>query len=483
MNDVNISIGGAPTKTVWTVVWIGVLGLTVLVLNYVLLNQVPPILLKSPRPESSFAEPMAALPPTQLGPELDEEEELDVEIKAAKPGEPPSPPHQAIEDPNRSMCGFYKALRAVDKEASSSEVTPVRILHYGDSILTTDQLSDRVRNHLQRRFGDGGHGFVLLGKPWRWYHHLGVSHGANRKWTPRPISSAPVRDGIFGLGGVAFETDRANATAWAGTPEEGEEGRIIAGYDISYLSQPGGGSFDVFINDVLKETVSTRAEGRRASHQLVKAPTGESRLTVKTRGDGPVRVFGAVLESGSKGVVYDSLAINGARIGLFSRYDEHHWTDEMRHRNANLVIMMCGANEGNNDELALGIYKEQLGSVLTTIRNAVPHAGCLMVGPLDQAVRGEDGALTSKRMPRKLTNVQRQVAVKHGCAFFDTYQAMGGKDSMAKWYRRGLAGADFIHPTEQGARKIGNWLAEALLAGYDNYLYNGEQCESSVTSL
>jgi hypothetical protein len=106
-----------------------------------------------------------------------------------------------------------------------------------------------------------------------------------------------------------------------------------------------------------------------------------------------------------------------------------------------------------------------------------------VVGPLDQAKRGDDGALTSKRMPRKLTKTQREVALNLGCAFFDTYEAMGGKDSMAKWYKRGLAGADFIHPTEQGARKIGRWLAEAILAGYQNYISGGEQCESSVTFL
>jgi lysophospholipase L1-like esterase len=292
-----------------------------------------------------------------------------------------------------------------------------------------------------------------------------------------------VRDGIFGLGGVAFETEYANATAWAGTAEEGTTGRTVSVYDISYLAQPKGGSFDVLVNDKVVTTVSTRADERRAAHRLLEVPPGESRLTVKTRGDGRVRIFGAVLESGKPGVVYDSLAINGVRIGLFNRFNAKHWRDELRYRNANLVIMMCGANEGANDMLALGMYRQQLGGVLQTIQNAVPDAGCLIVGPLDQAERGEDGELTSKRMPRKLTRAQREVALSQGCAFFDTYEAMGGKNSMAAWYKRGLAGADFIHPTEHGARKIGRWLAEAILAGYENYIFNGEQCESSVTFL
>jgi hypothetical protein len=36
-------------------------------------------------------------------------------------------------------------------------------------------------------------------------------------------------------------------------------------------------------------------------------------------------------------------------------------------------------------------------------------------------------------------------------------------------WRKGLGGGDFIHPTEHGARKIGNWLAEALLYGYQTF--------------
>jgi lysophospholipase L1-like esterase len=145
--------------------------------------------------------------------------------------------------------------------------------------------------------------------------------------------------------------------------------------------------------------------------------------------------------------------------------------------------MMCGANEGHNEWLPLEEYRTELADVLQTIQESVPGAGCLVVGPLDQAKRGSDGKLTSRRMPGKLSDVQRAVSLEHGCAFFDTYRAMGGKNSMAKWFRTGLGGGDFVHPTEEGARQIGTWLADALLAGYEQYMDDKKQCELSVTSL
>lgn len=394
----------------------------------------------------------------------------------------PRTPHQSIEDNRNALCPFYRALATLDR-TDGKPAESVRVLHYGDSILTTDELSGRVRSQLQKRFGDGGHGFVLLGKPWRWYRHKGVKLGARGKWKIRTLTSTPSRDGIWGLGGVTFDTDSPRARAWIGPDPEDERPMRIASFDLSYLVQPRGGSLDIMIDDRLVETLSTRGDKRGVAHKIFDVNPGPATLSIKTRGDGPVRVFGAVMESDTPGIVYDALAINGVRVANFRRFNEAHFTEELRRREAKLVVMMCGANEGNNDSLALGAYKKNLEVVLRRIRRAVPNAGCLVMGPLDQAEREDDGTLVSKKMPRKLTRIQREVSLATGCAFFDTYSAMGGKNSMPRWFRRGLVGGDFIHPTEQGAKMVGSWLTEALLAGYENFLFNGEQCKSNVTFL
>ena len=48
------------------------------------------------------------------------------------------------------------------------------MLHYGDSPVTADSITADVRSLLQQHFGDAGHGFVLIAKPWAWYGHRGV---------------------------------------------------------------------------------------------------------------------------------------------------------------------------------------------------------------------------------------------------------------------------------------------------------------------
>jgi lysophospholipase L1-like esterase len=324
---------------------------------------------------------------------------------------------------------------------------------------------------LQRKFGDAGHGFVLLAKPWQWYNHLGIEQGGTvDKWNIRPFTSAPLKDGIYGLGGVAFVPQRGkNAKAWVQTASEGDQGRLVETFDVSYLEQPGGGSFDVYVGNAKRRTVQTDGAEKKIRHVQIKVKLGSSRLRVVSNNDGPLRLFGVILETGEPGVVYDSLAINGARATALARFDSVHWTRELQYRYPSLIILMMGANEGANKFLNLKQYRADFSAILKTVKSAREDASCLVVGPLDQAIKKPTGGLGSKKMPAKLNRVQREVAFESGCAFFNTYEAMGGEGSMAKWMTTGLGGGDFIHPTKNGAQTLGNWLAEALLHAYQSY--------------
>jgi hypothetical protein len=65
---------------------------------------------------------------------------------------------------------------------------------------------------------------------------------------------------------------------------------------------------------------------------------------------------------------------------------------------------------------------------------------------------------------------QQRAAQELGCAYFDTYNAMGGWGAMPAWVRRGLGQADMTHPTGVGAIRIGNWIYRAVMKEYDSYL-------------
>ena len=88
-------------------------------------------------------------------PELEEQQRLRPDTDALH-----QRAHPVVDD-SRDLDRFYRALhRAEGREGV------VRILHYGDSPTTADMITSDVRTLLQKRFGDAGHGFFLIAKPW-----------------------------------------------------------------------------------------------------------------------------------------------------------------------------------------------------------------------------------------------------------------------------------------------------------------------------
>jgi hypothetical protein len=82
-----------------------------------------------------------------------------------------------LEDATHQLYPFYHAL-----EMAGANQGVARILHYGDSPTTADSITADLRALLQERFGDAGHGFILIAKPWPWYGHRGVEvHGTGWK--------------------------------------------------------------------------------------------------------------------------------------------------------------------------------------------------------------------------------------------------------------------------------------------------------------
>jgi hypothetical protein len=88
---------------------------------------------------------------------------------------------------------------------------------------------------------------------------------------------------------------------------------------------------------------------------------------------------------------------------------------------------------------------------------------------MDRA-RRRDGVVSSMKIIQLIVEQQQAAAKDLGCAYFDTYNSMGGWGSMPKWVKRGLGQADMTHPSGIGAMRIGGWIYDALMKNYAVYL-------------
>jgi lysophospholipase L1-like esterase len=189
-------------------------------------------------------------------------------------------------------------------------------------------------------------------------------------------------------------------------------------------------------------------------------------LTVSS---GNVRLFGYRFDKERPGVQYSSLGVNGAQVQMVLRYFEpHQWTAALRHEDPALVVLNYGTNESIFPAYVENQYPDELRKVIARVREALPNASILLMGPMDRGVMDASGEITTPESLEKLIEVQKAVAAETGCAFFNTFHAMGGAGTMGRWYHAEprLVSADFMHPLPAGAAKVGALFEEALVAGY-----------------
>jgi len=373
-----------------------------------------------------------------------------------------------IEDPTgHALDGFYASLA---KTIAKEDGAITRILHYGDSVITADLISGTMRRTMQAKFGDSGHGFILLANPWEWYFHNDVSHHASDGWTANRITGPLSGDGIYGLGGVSFHT-KDEASAWFSTKSKGEYGLRVSRFDIYYLEQPWGGDVHIIVPGRPAEKLSTRGPKKVSRVHTVEVPDGPGQMTIHTWGDGDVRMFGVALERDEPGVVYDALGANGARIRLWDAMSEGHWRDQLALRKPALIVLQYGTNESEDDDFRGETYEAALGRTLTKIEAAAEGASILVLSPLDRAEKGEGGKLRTKPIILRLVEMQRTAALAHHMAFWNTFEAMGGEGAMGRWVKATpqLGAWDYTHPTPLGAEAIADLFFKALTTGYVAY--------------
>ena len=369
-----------------------------------------------------------------------------------------------VDDAN-SLDPFFAALWKLEQanQAQSKQGGVITILHYGDSPTTADLITGDVRAQLQSRFGDAGRGYTLIAKPWAWYGHRGVEisdHGWNMR-----TGVGLMREGIYGLGGAAFE---GQSGAWSKFRLTESDQTAV---DVEYLARPGGGAFAAEADDLRIQEQTTASDTQAAVSVHVVLPPGTKTVSIRPT-SGSVTLFGADFRRGSSGLLYSSLGLNGATTTVLARVVQPVlWKQELDHAAPALVIVNYGSNESSFGSFVHKQYAAELRLAIQRLRIAAPGASILVMSPMDRGERsGLDEIKTMNTIP-EIVAIQRQVAAETHCAFFDTYDAMGGDGTMGRWYAASprLVTADLLHPTPQGATIVAGLFVEQLGLGYNRW--------------
>jgi lysophospholipase L1-like esterase len=356
------------------------------------------------------------------------------------------------------LAGFFRTLR-------ERRQSPVRVLHYGDSTLAGDGIAKTVRKRMQENFGDGGPGFFVAGMDPRWMRRDDVRVERTGDWNIKTILFGG-NNGRYGLGGVVAKP-RGKGQILISPPKPnagmGEHLEL-------YAQKSQRDETPVFeVNGQKIETLK-KIEHKAFDQWIYESADPISRVKM-TIAEPNLEVYGAVLEA-ARGITWETTAVVGIASGSLRQFDPVHLAEQTAARNPDLIVVMLGGNETNHGGLMTPegrVYKEGFASALKILRQGAPKAACLVMSPLDQGVLNDDGRITSRLLIERMVTYQRQVSLENGCAFWNTWQFMGGRDSFARWLSQGLAWTDLNHLTEKGLTRIGNAFSESLLQSYRRY--------------
>lgn len=177
---------------------------------------------------------------------------------------------------------------------------------------------------------------------------------------------------------------------------------------------------------------------------------------------------GIARETGSNGVVYHILGVNGATCQSFST-PEH--IRQIADLHPDLVILSFGTNEAHGRRYNASEHTAAMNYLIAELKTSCPDVAFLMTTPPGAYVRnGRRGKIIN---PRTLLVVENELkfAREHGIAIWDMYDIVGGKQraclnwNAAKMYQR-----DKIHFTHEGYTLQGLLLHEAFIKAYNHYV-------------
>ena len=359
-----------------------------------------------------------------------------------------------IEDYSPNKNALARFLNALD----STKRKNIRIAFYGDSFIEGDILTQDLREGLQAKYGGRGVGFVPAST---------VLAGARRSVTinSSSIESHWLVDSIVsrreaGIAGSYYYPYSGGSVSYIGSNFR----KYIDTFStvrIIYQNKQRDSKVSYSVNRTERGSIIL-PKSERVNVAEVKSNIG--RIWMSFSETSGLKVYGALLDGPAKGIAVDNFAMRGnsGYAMLNAPQQTIQQTDSLL--SYRLVVLQYGLNAMQSSEKQYTRYKEKMVKTVEHIKACFPNADILILGVSDRSTRKAGKYVTMPTVPYMI-NAQREVAAQTQVAFWDTFSAMGGENSMETFVKAKppKAAKDYTHLSYEGGKDIGGKLLEALL--------------------
>jgi lysophospholipase L1-like esterase len=350
-------------------------------------------------------------------------------------------------------------------------------VHIGDSHLQADVLSGVVRQKMQLQFGNAGRGLVFPYQVARTNGPYSYTTSTNIQWEAKRnvFYEQPLPIGING-----YTIDSKNAIAQINLSISDEPGLNYAFTKISLFHQNEENNYDLLIEDEFDQKrlifkASDLYHTPHVSNLLFQKPVHKITLKNSVSDSSQqknTRIYGMLLENDSSGIIYNTIAANGAEYNHYNK--SAYFIEQLPYLKADLVIVSLGTNEAYNSNFNPALFYAQIDTLVKSINKSNPNICLLLTTPPDSKRKTKYGNERNADMKRAKLVIQNY-CLHHCLPYWDLYDVMGGFTSMEKWYKAGIATKDFIHFSITGYKIQGALFYDALIDGYEKYLSAKEE--------
>ncbi len=357
----------------------------------------------------------------------------------------------------------------------------LRILHYGDSQIEGDRITSYIREKMQEKFG--GYGPGLLSPDMVVQHTLSLKQSVSSNWLRfgiRDVNNEIIdhrRLGIMMNFGRYLFPDTTLLSDSIHHEAEIEIEPSGLGYSrVEYIDRvrlfygynrlPVRVEINVSGKTERIDTLPVNRSFRIFSTEI----TGKyNHLLIRFRGADSPDLYAISLES-NRGVMVDNIPLRGSSGLDFSRSDTLLLKEMLNELNVGLILLEFGVNIAPHIVKGYTWYENRLYQQLMTLRSLKPGVSILVLGISDLSRKVND---TYESYPniKAIRDAQRNAAFRAGCGFWDTFEAMGGENSMPGWVFADppLARSDFVHFSNLGSKVIGEMFHNALMEEYEKF--------------
>lgn len=362
----------------------------------------------------------------------------------------------------KNVYDFGNNISSIDNiiKEEISKNTKVDIVHIGDSHVQSGFFSDVIRQAVQKKYGTAGRGLVCMHNIYRSNDASDIvtktisgnfiGYTVSRQNLKNPVSLSAIELNAVPNTQVSISIKSRN-TSFKNIVviRSKNSSELICANTKSF--KPSNDMFDYWVKDTIVLEEKTNIA------QL------NSNNTFSDR-----NYAGLYLYNNDRGVVFNSIGVNGA---TFDHFNSRDYFGELSKLSPKVIIISLGTNDGYTTKFDVFRFRNNLEMFAQNIEKVFPNVPVVFTTPPPSCIKQYYKTKRKRRRKIRYANnpnikiVSSEIvecAKKHGFAVIDLYSILDGEKGIPSLISTRKLGKDRVHYTIDGYNEHGRIVAKSL---------------------